>query len=56
MFLCTTFPLHLWSTDCLSVSLQNEGLLVLVVLGHAVVLLMQAVVPQRLTVVPVAVA
>ena len=33
-------------------SMQNEGFLVLVVLGHAVVLLMGAVVPQSPTVVP----
>ena len=49
---CTTFPLALWSILRLSVSMQNEGFLVLVVLGHAVVLLMGAVVPQSPTVVP----
>ena len=48
----TTFPLALWSILRFSVSLQNEGLLVLVVLGHVVVLLMGAVVPGGVRVVP----
>ena len=33
LFLCTTFPLLLWSAGRLSVSLQNEGLLVLLSCG-----------------------
>ena len=49
---CTTFPLALWSILRFSVSLQNEGLLVLLYLGHAVVLPFGAVVPQALAVVP----
>ena len=49
---CTAFPLALWGILCFSVSLQNEGLLVLLFWGHAVVLLYQAVVPTVGAVVP----
>ena len=46
---CTTFPLALWSILRLFVSMQN---VVIAELGHAVVLLLGAVVPQALAVVP----
>ena len=63
---CTTFPLALWSILRLSLSMQNEGLLVVLNWGMryycsseavvpqvlAVVLASSAVVPQELMVVP----
>ena len=47
--ICTSFPLALWSILRLFLSMQN---VVIAELGHAVVLLLGAVVPQALAVVP----
>ena len=49
LLLCTAFPLALWSILRLFLSMQN---VVFADLGHAVVLLLGAVVPQALAVVP----
>ena len=49
LLLCTAFPLALWSILRLFSTMQ---IVVLAELGHAVVLLLGAVVPQALAVVP----